>query len=174
MDAVCGFNSRAADRPPQLPDGGLCACLAPNCFTFEQSPAVAGFVANPAAGSVPETPANPPLLDDVQRQPALFCPIAYRGLAELVADLFADLKRQEIWPDEFKRICKQPATRQRTGAGRFVRAFSSCSIAITFHEEGRLTARRLSDKITLINRSPRWLHRLHANAARDPGDSGGG
>jgi ATP-dependent helicase/DNAse subunit B len=103
----------AEDVRSRLLEGRLRACFAPNCLTFEQ---FAEAVVR--ASLVPVRPLSAyekrqiirRLLDDAVRDERLhyFAPIAHTaGLVELVAELFADLKRQEIWPDQFERICRE-------------------------------------------------------------------
>jgi ATP-dependent helicase/nuclease subunit B len=97
----------------RLMDIGLRGCLTPNCFTFAQF-AKAVIQASPA----PVRPLNAlekrqlirRLIEEAiaRERLAYFRPIAHtEGLIELVSELFSDLKRQEIWPDEFTRICNK-------------------------------------------------------------------
>jgi ATP-dependent helicase/DNAse subunit B len=96
-----------------LIDAGLAACLAPNCLTFSQfAEAVI------AASRLPIRP-----LDQLEKRQLIrrlidqgvaegwlvyFRAIAHtEGLLDLVSELFADLKRQEIWPEELTATCRR-------------------------------------------------------------------
>jgi ATP-dependent helicase/DNAse subunit B len=97
----------------RLIDIGLRGCLSPNCFTFAQF-AHALIQASP----IPIRPLTAlekrQLIRRLVEQAlaadrfSYFRPIAHtEGLIDLVSELFSDLKRQEIWPEEFKRICNK-------------------------------------------------------------------
>jgi ATP-dependent helicase/DNAse subunit B len=96
-----------------LLEGGIRGCLAPNCFTFSQ---FADAVIR--AALVPIRPLSRfekqqllrRLLDEAAADGRLryFSQIAETdGLVDQISELFSDLKRQEIWPDEFDRACKK-------------------------------------------------------------------
>ncbi len=98
---------------------GLKGCLAPNCFTFAH---FADAVIEASAVSVRPLTAFEKrqiirrLIESAIAAERLeyFRPIAHtEGLIDLVSDLFSDLKRQEIWPDEFKRICNTLGNRPK-------------------------------------------------------------
>jgi ATP-dependent helicase/DNAse subunit B len=104
---------RAADSiRGRLVEAGLGGCLSPNIFTFAQ---FAETLIR--ASAVCFRPLD--LLENRQligrligealaaKRLTYFAPIAGTdGLVDLVSELFSDLKRQEVWPDELKRICK--------------------------------------------------------------------
>ncbi|MEX2141163.1 MAG: PD-(D/E)XK nuclease family protein [Pirellulales bacterium] len=97
----------------RLLDIGLQGCLAPNCLTFAQ---FAKLIVH--RSPAPARPLRPlekrqfirRLIEQAVAGERLgyFRPIAHtEGLIDLVSELFSDLKRQEIWPDEFKSICNK-------------------------------------------------------------------
>jgi ATP-dependent helicase/DNAse subunit B len=104
---------RAADHVRgRLIESGLVGCLTPNIFTFAQF-----AEALLRASAVRFRPLDPlekrqlirRLIDQALAAKRLvyFAPIAGAdGLVDLVCELFSDLKRQEIWPDQFQRICQ--------------------------------------------------------------------
>ena len=103
----------AWDVRGRLLDGSLPACLSPGIMTFAQF-ALAMLAASPQV-VLP--------LNDLQKRRLLrrivdglaergelrhFAPIAgTAGLIELVAQFIGELKRREIWPEDFDRACRQ-------------------------------------------------------------------
>ncbi len=106
---VCRWKAENGPGEPRIR-----ACLKPNCFTFSQF-AEAVIQASPlptrsidAAG---KRQIIRRLIDERRAAGRLvhFASIADKpGLIDLVAGLFSDLKRQEIWPDELTAVCARP------------------------------------------------------------------
>jgi ATP-dependent helicase/nuclease subunit B len=104
---------RAADSiRARLLEGGFYGCLSPNIFTFAQF--AEALIRASATRFRPLDPLEKRQLIGRLIAEALaahrlsyFAPIANAdGLVDLLSELFSDLKRQEVWPDEYKRICK--------------------------------------------------------------------
>ncbi|HEY4313722.1 MAG TPA: PD-(D/E)XK nuclease family protein [Pirellulales bacterium] len=105
----------AAEVRQRLLEGELRACFAPGVMTFDQ------FAEQVLAASERVVQ---PITDLIKRQILrrliqravdakglkYFAPIAgTTGFVDLVAEFISELKRQEIWPDEFRKACGRDA-----------------------------------------------------------------
>jgi ATP-dependent helicase/DNAse subunit B len=105
---------RAVDQVrEQLSDGCLPACLRPNCFTFDQLANVSLETAPIAVRPITELMKRE-LLGRLIRQAVeagrmeYFAPIAHTaGMLELLSGFITELKRLEIWPEQFNEACRQ-------------------------------------------------------------------
>ena len=103
----------AWDVRGRLLDGSLPACLSPGIMTFSQF-ALAVLAASPQVvlplGDLQKQRLLRRIVDGLAARGELrhFAPIAETtGLVELVAQFIGELKRREIWPEEFDRACRQ-------------------------------------------------------------------
>ena len=115
-----------------------------------------------------------------------FAPIANKaGLVDLLAGLMSDLKRQEVWPDEFRRSVELvgPSEKNREIAAVYDQYQQLLNDHRLYDSEGRFWSARMRCGQTLgrsvgpIRNAPpcrgRRFYRFHPHAARNFAAAGG-
>jgi ATP-dependent helicase/DNAse subunit B len=141
---------RAADAIRARILEGLPGCFSPNCYTFAQFAEAlirSSLVPIRPLDRVQQQQLIGRFVDEALRRDALryFGPIAHTdGLIDLVTDLIGDLKRQEIWPDEFRLIGNQlgGATKDRELADLYERYQALLNQHQLYDEPGRFWSAR--------------------------------
>ena len=169
----------------QILADGLAGCFSPNCLTFDQ---LATHVLN--ASDLEGRPISLVVQRQILRRLVNeavahgrlphFAPIAAtNGFLDLLVNLVQELKRLEIWPDEFRKACGP----HRIAKGpRAVRSLLSLS-AVAHRPQAVRRSGAILARAEQLRSGPRRpfaalahvfverLHRLHAHRARDARDS---
>ena len=153
--------SAAGEIRERLLDDSLAGCFRPGVFTFQQFADLLLNQSGPSlrfVGQLLKRQVLQRVVVELDRAGQLqyFAPIANKaGLVDLLAGLMSDLKRQEVWPDEFRQSVELlgPSEKNREIAAVYDQYQQLLSDHRLYDSEGRFwSARALLDQQT----ADRW------------------